>query len=115
MANFGDKSAVICTNFDRGGLSRSWYSLVRVPKTHQRPPKRPKTSATLWAHYGGKTASPKKEGKSIFAPSSISSVRVVRAALLHGLVVGEILVFLLFRGKLTKHANHGMRQDAIDS
>jgi hypothetical protein len=23
------------------------------------------------------------------------------------------LVFLLFRGKLTKHANHGMRQDAV--
>ena len=31
----------------------------------------------------------------------------------HGLFVGEILVFLLFRGKLTKHANHGMRQDAV--
>ena len=29
----------------------------------------------------------------------------------HDLFVGEILVFLLFRGKLTKHANHGMRQD----
>ena len=33
----------------------------------------------------------------------------------HGLFVGEILVFLLFRGKLTKHANHGMRQDAVES
>ena len=31
----------------------------------------------------------------------------------HGLFVGEILVFLLFRGKLTKHASHGMRQDAV--
>jgi len=31
----------------------------------------------------------------------------------HGLFVGEILVFLLFRGKLTKRANHGMRQDAV--
>ena len=31
----------------------------------------------------------------------------------HDLSVGEILVFLLFRGKLTKHANHGMRQDAV--
>ena len=33
--------------------------------------------------------------------------------LLHGLFVREILVFLLFRGKLTKRANHGMRQDAV--
>ena len=32
----------------------------------------------------------------------------------HGLFVGEILVFLLFRGKLTKRANYGMRQDAAD-
>jgi len=31
----------------------------------------------------------------------------------HGLFVGEILVFSLFRGKLTKHANHRMRQDAV--
>ena len=31
----------------------------------------------------------------------------------HGLFVEEILVFLLFRGKLIKHANHGMRQDAV--
>jgi len=31
----------------------------------------------------------------------------------HGLFVGEILVFLLFRGKLAKHANHRMRQDAV--
>ena len=31
--------------------------------------------------------------------------------LLHGLFVGEILVFLLFRGWLTKHAR--MRQDAV--
>ena len=29
--------------------------------------------------------------------------------------VGEILVFLLFRGKLIKHANHRMRQDAVDA
>jgi len=25
---------------------------------------------------------------------------------LHGLFVGEVLVFLLFKGKLIKHANH---------
>jgi hypothetical protein len=31
----------------------------------------------------------------------------------HGPFVGEILVFLLFRGRLTKHVNHGMRQDAV--
>ena len=27
--------------------------------------------------------------------------------------ISSILVFLLFRGKLTKHANHGMCQDAV--
>ena len=32
---------------------------------------------------------------------------------LHGLFVGEILVFLLFKGKLIKHANHRMRQEAV--
>jgi hypothetical protein len=31
----------------------------------------------------------------------------------HGLFVGEILVFLMFKGWLTKHANHGMRQDVV--
>ena len=32
---------------------------------------------------------------------------------LHGLFVGEVLVFLLFKGKLIKHANHRMRQEAV--
>jgi hypothetical protein len=31
----------------------------------------------------------------------------------HSLFVGEILVFLLFKGKLTKHGNYRMRQDAV--
>jgi hypothetical protein len=34
---------------------------------------------------------------------------------LHGLFVGEVLVFLLFKGKLIKHANHRMRQEAVAS
>ena len=33
---------------------------------------------------------------------------------LHGLFVGEVLVFLLFKGKLINHANHRMRQEAVD-
>jgi len=41
--------------------------------------------------------------------------RWLAQSLPHGLFVGEILVFLLFRRKLTKHANHGMRQDAVVS
>ena len=32
---------------------------------------------------------------------------------LHGLFVGEVLVFLLFKGELTKHANHRTRQEAV--
>jgi len=32
---------------------------------------------------------------------------------LHGLFEGEVLVFLLFKGKLIKHANHRMRQEAV--
>ena len=33
---------------------------------------------------------------------------------LHGLFVGEVLVFLLFKGKLIKYANHRMRQAAVE-
>ena len=50
-----------------------------------------------------------------FAWESTASLqfRWLAQPLPHGLFVGEILVFLLFRGKLTKHANHGMHQDAV--
>ena len=43
------------------------------PQDPPKAPKRSKTSATLWAPYGGKTASAKRKGKSGFAPSSIHS------------------------------------------
>ena len=52
-------------------ITRFWA--VYAPKIRQRPPRRPKTSATLWAPYGrlmgGKTASPKKEGGIHFCSS----------------------------------------------
>jgi hypothetical protein len=46
-------------------------------------------------------------------PTASLQFRWLAQPLPHGLFVVEILVFLLFRGWLTKHANHGMRQDAV--
>ena len=51
-----------------------------------------------------------------YLPRITASLQFRRLAqpLPHGLFVGEILVFLLFRGRSTKHANHGMLQDAVN-
>jgi len=49
----------------------------------------------------------------ILAYTAFLQFRWLAQPLPHGLFVGEILVFLLFRGKLAKHANHRMRQDAV--
>ena len=42
-------------------------------------------------------------------------IPVVSAATSVRPFVGEVLVFLLFKGKLIKHANHRMRQEAVAS
>jgi len=55
---------------------------------------------------------PERKGGPIGEPTASLQFRWLAQPLPHGLFVGEILVFLLFRGRLTKHANHGMRQDA---
>jgi hypothetical protein len=60
-------------------------------------------------------------GQSGSAPCSSSAgpytpscqLRCLAQPRLHGLLVGEILVFLLFKGKLIKHANHRTRLDAV--
>src|SRR6266700_8041599 len=44
----------------------------------RRPPKDPTTSATLWASYGGKTASPKKERKIHFCSAPRTPVGEAR-------------------------------------
>jgi hypothetical protein len=50
-----------------------------------------------------------------FFTYSVSSIPVVSAATSARPFVGEVLVFLLFKGKLIKHANHRMRQEAVCS
>ena len=44
---------------------------------------------------------------------SISSIPGLAQPRPHGLFVGEVLVFLLFKENLIKHANHQTRQEAV--
>ena len=46
-------------------------------------------------------------------PTASLQFRWLAQPRLHGLFVGEVLVFLLFKEKLIKHANHRMRQEAV--
>jgi hypothetical protein len=52
-----------------------------------------------------------RNGRSL-SPKNLRSIQGAQPRL-HGLFVGGVLVFLLFKGKLIKHANHRMRQEAV--